>query len=90
MPNRPSEPQIVADRIDQIIPFLRLKLRADGEIDRDDRRILETLSEISDQAQRHAEVLDISASLLRLGVNERNRRRLRDIGALTALPSSAA
>ena len=90
MSQRPSEPQIVADRLDRMIPFVRRKLREDGDIDHDDRLILETLTEISDQAQRHAEVLDLSASLMRVGFNERNNRRLRDIAPAAALPPSAA
>ena len=86
MSNRASEPQIIADRLDRVIPFLRLVLRKDGVIDQDDRTILETLADISNQTQRHAEVLDVSASLMRVGMNERNNRRLRDLLPTAALP----
>jgi hypothetical protein len=90
MPNRPSEPQLIADELDNLVPFVARKLKEDGSHDSEDIAIIARLSAISARQLQHAEVLDLTWSLGRLGFNERNSRRLRDIAPMSALPPSAA
>lgn len=76
---RLSEPQLIAEGIDNIIPFVRRKLAADGHIDHEDQAILDELSGYSDRAIQHAEILDFAMSAVRVGFTKRNVRRLRDL-----------
>ena len=78
MSNRASEPQIIADLIDQLYPLIYRKFLENG-IDAEEDTILDALTTTSDRAQRHAEVMDLSLSLQRVGINERNLRRWRDL-----------
>lgn len=75
---RPSELQLIADQLDNIIPFVRRKFEADG-IDDDERTILDGLHDCSNRQFRQAEVFDLTTSLDRVGLNKRNARRLREL-----------
>lgn len=90
MAQRASEPQIIAESIDNLIPIVRRKLLADGEIDSMDHAILGELEACSNRSLRHAEILDLTSSLMQVGFNKRNNRRIRDIAPLAAIPPSAA
>lgn len=90
MPNRPSEPQLIADELDNLVPFVARKLKEDGNHDAEDIAIIACLSAISARQLRHAEILDLTSSLMRVGFNKRNNRRIRDIAPLAAIPPSAA
>jgi hypothetical protein len=78
MSQRASEPQLIAEGIDNIIPFIRRKFEIDG-LDEEEEAHLKKLSHYSDRALRHAEVFDFTTSVNRIGFNKRNTRRLREL-----------
>jgi hypothetical protein len=76
---RPSEPQLIAEGIDNIIPFIRRNFEASDGIDQEEQEVLDELNHYSDRALRHAEIFDLTTSLPRVGMNKRNARRLREL-----------
>lgn len=81
---RASEPQVIADLLDNLIPAIRRKLIADGYLDPEDHAIIQALSDCSARSLQHAEAVDLSSSLLRVGLTKRNARRLRDLSKAIA------
>ena len=76
---RQSEPQEIADEIDNLIPFVRRNFEASNGIDQHEQAILDGLEEVSNQSIRYAEVIDLTASMMRRGHNKRNNRRIREL-----------
>ena len=76
---RASEPQLIAEGIDNIIPFIRRQFEASNGIDQQEQEVLDGLNHYSDRALRHAEIIDLTTSLTRVGPNKRNARRLREL-----------
>lgn len=75
---RDSELQLIAAKLDNIIPFVRRKFEEDG-LDADEFTTLNELVECSNRQLRQAEIFDLTQSLDRVGLNKRNARRLREL-----------
>ena len=76
---RQSEPQEIADEIDNLIPFVRRNFEASNGIDQEEQAILDGLEEVSNRSIRYAEVIDLTVSMIRVGTNKRNNRRIREL-----------
>jgi len=83
MAQRLSDTQEVASAIDNVIPIVRRLFGRDGT-DEHERRALHYLSVVSHKALQVAEQADVADSIRRVGINERNLRRIRDMSATPA------
>ena len=81
MAQRHSDPQIIAEAIDNVIPILRNKFSEDGQMDDQENTLLDYFIAVSNRALHVAERSDLAESIRRIGLNERNLRRIRDISA---------